>query len=116
MSSFLVLREGDNRNRWRDGQVCPDVGQGIMVPWPRRHGRWRKERKRDERERGAGLGWRKGKSPALDGEREKPPPWMEKAQRRGPGWIEREPSAREKGLVRDWSGKTMNADGIENRI
>ncbi|GFT77011.1 hypothetical protein TNCV_1099091 [Trichonephila clavipes] len=25
-SSFLVLRERDTRNRWRDGQVCPDVG------------------------------------------------------------------------------------------
>ncbi|GFV00434.1 hypothetical protein TNCV_3644121 [Trichonephila clavipes] len=32
MPSFLVLREGDNRNRWRDGQVCPDVGLGIMAP------------------------------------------------------------------------------------
>ncbi|GFT19646.1 hypothetical protein TNCV_2535121 [Trichonephila clavipes] len=39
MSSFLVLREGDNRNRWRDGQVCPDVGQRIMAPWARRPGR-----------------------------------------------------------------------------
>ncbi|GFW72827.1 hypothetical protein TNCV_1266701 [Trichonephila clavipes] len=29
MSSFLVSREWDNRNRWRDGQVCPDVGQGV---------------------------------------------------------------------------------------
>ncbi|GFY14718.1 hypothetical protein TNCV_647621 [Trichonephila clavipes] len=38
MSSFLVLREGDNRNRWRDEQVCPDVGQGIMVPWARQPG------------------------------------------------------------------------------
>ncbi|GFU26866.1 hypothetical protein TNCV_4541181 [Trichonephila clavipes] len=38
MSSFLVLREGDNRNRWRDGQVCPDVGLGIMAPWARRPG------------------------------------------------------------------------------
>ncbi|GFW69564.1 hypothetical protein TNCV_489101 [Trichonephila clavipes] len=38
MSSFLVLREGDTRNRWRDGQVCPDVGQGIMAPWARRPG------------------------------------------------------------------------------
>ncbi|GFW51441.1 hypothetical protein TNCV_4211191 [Trichonephila clavipes] len=36
MSSFLVLGEGDNRNRWLDGQVCPDVGQGIMAPWARR--------------------------------------------------------------------------------
>ncbi|GFT18798.1 hypothetical protein TNCV_4710171 [Trichonephila clavipes] len=38
MPSFLVLRERDNRNRWRDGQVCPDVGQGIMAPWARRLG------------------------------------------------------------------------------
>ncbi|GFX98781.1 hypothetical protein TNCV_1503571 [Trichonephila clavipes] len=35
MSSFLVLGDGDTRNRWRDGQVCPDGGQGIMVPWAR---------------------------------------------------------------------------------
>ncbi|GFT72786.1 hypothetical protein TNCV_406791 [Trichonephila clavipes] len=35
MSSLLMLREGDNRNRWRDGQVCPNVGQGIMAPWDR---------------------------------------------------------------------------------
>ncbi|GFU83001.1 hypothetical protein TNCV_1058691 [Trichonephila clavipes] len=38
MSFFLVLRERDNRNRWRNGQVCPDVGQGIMAPWARRPG------------------------------------------------------------------------------
>ncbi|GFU67127.1 hypothetical protein TNCV_3675411 [Trichonephila clavipes] len=76
MSSFLVLREGDTRNRWRDGQVCPDVGQGIMAPLARRPGR---KRRKGTRQR----------SPALDGE---------------------------KGLVRDWSGKTMNAGGVENRI
>ncbi|GFW86495.1 hypothetical protein TNCV_4332791 [Trichonephila clavipes] len=38
MSSFLVLSEGDTRNRWLDGQECPDVGQGIMVPWARQPG------------------------------------------------------------------------------
>ncbi|GFW42929.1 hypothetical protein TNCV_734621 [Trichonephila clavipes] len=38
MSSFLVLSEWDTRNRWRDGQVCPDVGQGTMAPWARRLG------------------------------------------------------------------------------
>ncbi|GFV84937.1 hypothetical protein TNCV_3892751 [Trichonephila clavipes] len=38
MSSFLVLSEGDTRNRWRDGQVYPDVGQGTMAPWARRPG------------------------------------------------------------------------------
>ncbi|GFV00454.1 hypothetical protein TNCV_3644321 [Trichonephila clavipes] len=36
MSSFLVLSDGDTRNRWRDGEVCPDVGQGTMAPWARR--------------------------------------------------------------------------------
>ncbi|GFU25273.1 hypothetical protein TNCV_1739231 [Trichonephila clavipes] len=35
MSSFLVLSDGDTRNRWREGQVCPDVGQGTMAPWAR---------------------------------------------------------------------------------
>ncbi|GFW78080.1 hypothetical protein TNCV_135501 [Trichonephila clavipes] len=38
MSSFLVLSDGDTRNRWRDGQACPDVGQGTMAPWARRPG------------------------------------------------------------------------------
>ncbi|GFX67444.1 hypothetical protein TNCV_3463331 [Trichonephila clavipes] len=36
LSPRPVVREGDNRKRWRDGQVCPDVGQGIMAPWARR--------------------------------------------------------------------------------
>ncbi|GFX52719.1 hypothetical protein TNCV_3980221 [Trichonephila clavipes] len=66
MSSFLVLREGDNRNRWRDGQVCPDVGQGIMSPWARRLGCvLETKKKRREREE-PGLGWRKGLSPRLE--------------------------------------------------
>ncbi|GFW56930.1 hypothetical protein TNCV_161591 [Trichonephila clavipes] len=52
MSSFLVLSDGDTRNRWRDGQVCPDVGQGTMAPWTRRPGEKKKKRRRErERER-----------------------------------------------------------------
>ncbi|GFV98754.1 hypothetical protein TNCV_1454401 [Trichonephila clavipes] len=77
MSSFLVLREGDNGNRWRDGQVCPDVGQGIMAPWARRPGCVLKRREREE----PGLGWRKGKSPALDGESMRGEPWLERTGR-----------------------------------
>ncbi|GFW60321.1 hypothetical protein TNCV_1844011 [Trichonephila clavipes] len=60
MSSFLALCEGDTRNRWRDGQVCPDVGQGTMAPWTRRLGcvlacyaqigRGRRRKKTGERE------------------------------------------------------------------
>ncbi|GFY15663.1 hypothetical protein TNCV_1283111 [Trichonephila clavipes] len=81
MSSFLVLREGDNRNRWRDGQVCPDVGQGIMAPWARRPGcALRRREKRRERGNSC-LGWRKGKSPALDGESMRGEPWLERAGR-----------------------------------
>ncbi|GFV55684.1 hypothetical protein TNCV_754841 [Trichonephila clavipes] len=85
MSSFLVLGDGDTRNRWRNGQVCPDVGQGTMAPWARRLGRTRKRREREKRredgkgekgerrkreersrgERGARLVWRKGLSPEI---------------------------------------------------
>ncbi|GFT23803.1 hypothetical protein TNCV_3206891 [Trichonephila clavipes] len=48
----------------------------------------KKEERRREREE-PDLGWRKGKSPALDGE----------SMRESPGWNGREESAREKGLV-----------------
>ncbi|GFT37674.1 hypothetical protein TNCV_3651331 [Trichonephila clavipes] len=34
--------------------------------------------KKESRERGAGLGWRKGKSPALDGEGMRGEPWSER--------------------------------------
>ncbi|GFW71250.1 hypothetical protein TNCV_536681 [Trichonephila clavipes] len=37
MSSFLGFCEGDTRNRWRDGQVCPDVDKEL-APWARRLG------------------------------------------------------------------------------
>ncbi|GFW15209.1 uncharacterized protein TNCV_173541 [Trichonephila clavipes] len=33
-----VLCEGNTRNRWRDGQVGPDVRQGTMAPWAGRLG------------------------------------------------------------------------------
>ncbi|GFW05280.1 hypothetical protein TNCV_3357991 [Trichonephila clavipes] len=38
----------------------------------------RRERKKETRERGAGLGWRKEKSPALDGEGVRGEPWLER--------------------------------------
>ncbi|GFV96848.1 hypothetical protein TNCV_4350611 [Trichonephila clavipes] len=92
MSSFLVLREEDNRNRWRDGQVCPDVGQGIMAPWAKRP-----RCVLETGERGA-------------------LPWIEGIGEESPVWNGLEESAKEKDLVRDWSGKegkTMNAGGVE---
>ncbi|GFS64332.1 hypothetical protein TNCV_3955311 [Trichonephila clavipes] len=52
MSSFLVLGDGDTRNRWRDGQVCPDVGQGTMAPWARRPGREKRSGENGREEKG----------------------------------------------------------------
>ncbi|GFX65717.1 hypothetical protein TNCV_4094091 [Trichonephila clavipes] len=71
MSSFLVLSEGDTRNRWRDGQVCPDVGQGTMEPWARRLGREERERKKERGRVGDGKGEGVGEreEPALYGEK-----------------------------------------------
>ncbi|GFW12947.1 hypothetical protein TNCV_3328791 [Trichonephila clavipes] len=82
MSSFLVLSEGDTRNRWRDGQVCPDVGQGTMAPWARRLGREggrteKDERRRKERER------RRQKRRKGVGGRERSPPCMGKRAESG---------------------------------
>ncbi|GFS60016.1 hypothetical protein TNCV_3455841 [Trichonephila clavipes] len=77
-----MLGDGDTRNRWRDGQVCPDVDKELWRLGPdgsgtRRDGRREKvgrertegegrgdRRKRvRERESGAHLVWRKGLSP-----------------------------------------------------
>ncbi|GFW39141.1 hypothetical protein TNCV_1831311 [Trichonephila clavipes] len=74
MSSFLVLREGDNRNRWRDGRhlfLCVQMldkelwrlgPDGPVVFWC--------VMRRDDktRERSPALEGKKGKSPALDRE------------------------------------------------
>ncbi|GFV81385.1 uncharacterized protein TNCV_2033941 [Trichonephila clavipes] len=72
-----VLCEGDTRNRWRDGQVCPDVGQGTMAPWARRlgcvlacyaqigRGRREEEKKKDGGEDRRD-GERKGLGPGLE--------------------------------------------------
>ncbi|GFT80403.1 hypothetical protein TNCV_2184581 [Trichonephila clavipes] len=75
MSSFLVLSEGDTRNRWRDGQVCPDVGQGTMAPWARRLGKKRRERtegrriERRRQKRRKRVGDREREEPTLYGEK-----------------------------------------------
>ncbi|GFU46749.1 hypothetical protein TNCV_4683991 [Trichonephila clavipes] len=85
MSSFLVLYEGDTRNRWRDGQVCPDVGQGTMVPWARRLGREEKEDKKVERT--------DGKREERESGREWSPPCMEKRAESG-NWSEKDDERR----------------------
>ncbi|GFS81466.1 hypothetical protein TNCV_896061 [Trichonephila clavipes] len=81
-----VWCERDTRNNWRDGQVCPDVGQGTMAPWARRLGRERsrkretggeRERRRKEKTRGDEKGERERKS-GVRGENG----WKEKEGRR----------------------------------
>ncbi|GFX66643.1 hypothetical protein TNCV_1428091 [Trichonephila clavipes] len=46
-----VLCEGNTRNRWRDGQVGPDVRQGTMAPWARRLGGEKSREKNERRKR-----------------------------------------------------------------
>ncbi|GFS61821.1 hypothetical protein TNCV_4345311 [Trichonephila clavipes] len=83
MSSFLEMGDGDTRNRWHDGQVCPDVDKELWRLGPDGSGKWeegrrspgrengRKEEERrkkrvGESESGARLEWRKGLSPELE--------------------------------------------------
>ncbi|GFU56257.1 hypothetical protein TNCV_713111 [Trichonephila clavipes] len=63
-----MLCEGDTRNRWRDGQVCPDVGQGTMAPWARRLGNEGRREENGEETRGEDRRdeERKGWSPGLE--------------------------------------------------
>ncbi|GFX31864.1 hypothetical protein TNCV_171971 [Trichonephila clavipes] len=49
MSSFLVMGVGDTRNRWRDGQVCPDVDKEIWRIGPDGSGGRRGSEKRKGR-------------------------------------------------------------------
>ncbi|GFU34577.1 hypothetical protein TNCV_1993081 [Trichonephila clavipes] len=90
---LILLCEGDTRNRWRDGQVCPDVGQGTMVPWAIRLGREKKDEKSRERTDGRrrrvnGKGERKSrrrKKRTKESGRERSPPCMEKRAESGIG-------------------------------
>ncbi|GFX71426.1 hypothetical protein TNCV_3349201 [Trichonephila clavipes] len=47
MSSFLGFCEGDTRNRWRDGQVCPNVDKELWRLEPDGSGEEQKERTRE---------------------------------------------------------------------
>ncbi|GFY05285.1 hypothetical protein TNCV_2207311 [Trichonephila clavipes] len=87
MSSFLVLSEGDTRNRGGVMDKCVQMlDKELWCLGP--DGPEEKEEKREETEKEKKKS-REREEPALDGE---------------------------KGLVRDWSGKTMNAGGVEDRI
>ncbi|GFW67523.1 transposable element Tcb1 transposase [Trichonephila clavipes] len=90
-----MLCEGETRNRWRDGQVCPDVGQGTMAPWARRLGcvlecyaqigRGRREKNRERTDGRRRERRRKKEKKESRGERERSPPCMEKRAESGIG-------------------------------
>ncbi|GFV69236.1 hypothetical protein TNCV_3861591 [Trichonephila clavipes] len=123
MSSFLGFCEGDTRNRWRDGQVCPDVDKELWrsgVFW-----RWTCVPDVDKelwgvfwRERGrhpkgdVGRGGQESPGERTDGRRRR-----KKSRRRKKRVGERESEARlewRKGLSPEIGvKKTMNAGGVE---
>ncbi|GFX87377.1 hypothetical protein TNCV_3369471 [Trichonephila clavipes] len=52
MSSFLGFCEWNTRNRWRDGQVCPDVDKELWRLGPDSSGETKRpEKKKSEREK-----------------------------------------------------------------
>ncbi|GFX07801.1 hypothetical protein TNCV_4160701 [Trichonephila clavipes] len=110
MSSFPVLCEGDTRNRWRDGQVCPDVGQGRERKKSGENERKKKTGNREERERkkksrarerGAGLGERKRLSPGLE--------WKDDERR----WLALSQRSSSPRLIED---ETLNESGIITKL
>ncbi|GFV38874.1 hypothetical protein TNCV_2814901 [Trichonephila clavipes] len=68
MSSFVGICEWNNRNRWRDRQVCPDVDKELWRLGPDSSGDGRKKRtskrgeKSSERRRADRLRKRRGES------------------------------------------------------
>ncbi|GFT05341.1 hypothetical protein TNCV_123661 [Trichonephila clavipes] len=123
MSSFLVLREGDTRNRTKEAErdfcdlpIRRDEGRVVNTPLVFKRVLFQEKKRREREREEPSLGWRKGKSLPWIKKRENPCPGWRKHERRSPGWNGREESAKEKGLVRDRSGKTMSASGVENRI
>ncbi|GFX07492.1 hypothetical protein TNCV_5092071 [Trichonephila clavipes] len=98
-----MLCEGETRNRWRDGQVCPDVDKELWRLGPDVSGVRRGE----------------------DGERRKEKGEETEGEERGDGKGEEKESGRERGARLVWRKglspeigveKTMNAGGVENRI
>ncbi|GFW69172.1 hypothetical protein TNCV_1819261 [Trichonephila clavipes] len=102
MSSFLVLCEGNTRNRWRDGQLCPDVDKELWRFGPDGSGVfWRVMRKSDE----GGKSKKRTKKSRENGRKENGE--ETRGEDRRDGW--REGLSPEIGVK-----KTMNAGGVEN--
>ncbi|GFV78199.1 uncharacterized protein TNCV_1036671 [Trichonephila clavipes] len=84
-----VLFEGDARNRWRDGPVCPAVDKELwrLGPYGSGHKKKRKDRKKT---------------------------WRERVREKRPGEREKEKKTGEKKKSPRESEKTMNAGGVEH--
>ncbi|GFU94891.1 hypothetical protein TNCV_821131 [Trichonephila clavipes] len=104
MSSFLGFCEGDTRNRWRDGQVCPDVDKELWRLGPDGSGFFLRKREPEERKKS----------------RKKDKRVRKRERRRKESLGERESEAR-----LEWRQelspeigvkKTMNAGGVENGL
>ncbi|GFX91450.1 hypothetical protein TNCV_3545331 [Trichonephila clavipes] len=108
--------EGDTRNRWRDGQVCPDVDKELWRLGPDGSGDRRKREKREEEKEEKKKDKRVRERERTEGGGE-----TEKRERRRKE-TERE-SGRESEARLEWRKglspeigvkKTMNAGGVEN--
>ncbi|GFY18307.1 hypothetical protein TNCV_2047131 [Trichonephila clavipes] len=122
MPSFLVLCEGNTRNRWRDGQVCPDVDKELWRLGPGGSGVfWRVMRKSDEggkRKRKVG---RRGRGDPGERTDERSEEEDEKSPGERTDGEERDERRRQerrrKGLSPEiGEKKTMNAGGVANGI
>ncbi|GFX30531.1 hypothetical protein TNCV_3461821 [Trichonephila clavipes] len=106
--SYLGFCEEDTRNRWRDGQVCPDVDKELWRLGPDGSGvfwRWTRDREKKEKKR---------ERTRRSGERERTEGGGDRRRKE----TERESEARlewRKGLSPEIGvKKTMNAGGVEN--
>ncbi|GFX81877.1 hypothetical protein TNCV_2570771 [Trichonephila clavipes] len=123
MSSFLGFCEGDTRNRWRDGQVCPDVDKELWRLGPDGSGVfWRVMRQERSRETFETEKRRKrGRKRTRESGRENGRKEEERRKReRGDG---KRVGEREIEALLEWRKvlspeigvkKTMNAGGVEN--
>ncbi|GFY04317.1 hypothetical protein TNCV_4414051 [Trichonephila clavipes] len=96
MSSFLGFCEGDTRNRWRDGQVCPDVDKELWRLGPDSSGderrpeekrRTRKRREKSSKREGLIVGGRGEENPRVllgDADQESKTRMSKNALRTGP--------------------------------
>ncbi|GFU72381.1 hypothetical protein TNCV_933321 [Trichonephila clavipes] len=99
-SNNCMLYEGDTRNRWRDGPVCPDVDQELWRLGPDSSGHETKT----------------GKKPGEREERDRKKTQREKNKRKVRGRAERKdtrPREREREALLEWRKRAESGNWIE---